>query len=211
MNLTTWHDDVNLPQMSEWLAELRNEGYAQPTGTSAPPQAPGAAPAATPADRTQAITPTQPTPPVQRITRGQAGVPAQARAGAAITERAAIGDQLRRPIMWCEMASCICYHADPAALGEADARARAIRAGWRIDGLGRLACPRCLQTTSFWASRPVVPWDRDTALIMTTLASLRASRATGSRAQQGWHHEHPRMPVGRHARPAPARPFVPTA
>ena len=74
-----------------------------------------------------------------------------------------------------------------------------------------LACPRCQQATSFWASCPVVPWDRDTALIMTTLASLRASRATGSRAQQGWHHEHPRMPVERYARPAPARPFVPTA
>ena len=45
--------------------------------------------------------------------------------------------------MWCEMGSCISRHADPAALGEADARVRAIKAGWRIDALGRLACPRC--------------------------------------------------------------------
>jgi hypothetical protein len=76
-----------------------------------------------------------------------------------------IGDQLRMPIMWCEMGSCISWHADPAALGEADIRARAIEAGWRIDALGRLACPQCQQTDpGFWASRPVVRWDRYTAI-----------------------------------------------
>ena len=48
--------------------------------------------------------------------------------------------------MWCEMGSCITWYTDPAALGEADTRARAIAAGWRIDGLGRLACPACQQT-----------------------------------------------------------------
>ena len=63
-----------------------------------------------------------------------------------MTVRAVIGDQLRMPIMWCEMGSCISWHADPAALGEADTRARAIGAGWRIDAFGRLACPRCQQT-----------------------------------------------------------------
>jgi hypothetical protein len=76
-----------------------------------------------------------------------------------------IGDQLRMPIMWCEMGSCISWHADPAALGEGDARARAIGAGWRIDAFGRLACPWCQQTDpDFRASRPVVRWDRYTAI-----------------------------------------------
>ena len=50
--------------------------------------------------------------------------------------------------MWCEMGSCISWHADPAALGEADTRARAIAAGWRIDALGRLACPQCQQNVN---------------------------------------------------------------
>ena len=67
--------------------------------------------------------------------------------------------------MWCEMGSCISWHSDPAALGEGDARARAIGAGWRIDAFGRLACPRCQQTDpGFRVSRPVVPWDRHTAI-----------------------------------------------
>ncbi len=82
-----------------------------------------------------------------------------------MTERAVIGDQLRMPIMWCEMGSCISWHADPAALGEADARARAIDAGWLIDAFGRLVCPRCQQADPrFRASHPVVPWDRHTAM-----------------------------------------------
>ena len=90
-----------------------------------------------------------------------------------MTVRAVIGDQLRMPIMWCEMGSCISWHADPAALGEADTRARAIDAGWRIDAFGRLACPRCQQTDpGFWATSPVVRWDRYTAV-------ARAARAAG--------------------------------
>ena len=133
--------------------------------------------------------------------------PAEAAAAAPVTARAAIGDELRRPIMWCEMASCINYHADPSALGEADARVRAIRAGWRIDAVGRLACPRCQQTTSFWAPGPVVPWDRATALVMTTLAVVRAGCA-GGRQQQAWHHEQPWVRGGRHARATPARPYI---
>ena len=139
-------------------------------------------------------------------------VPAAAEAAAPVTVRAAIGDELRRPIMWCEMASCINYHADPAALGEADARVRAVRAGWCIDAVGRLACPRCQQTTSFWTPRPVVPWDRATALVMTTLATVRARRAGGrqqqQQQQQAWHHEQPWVRGGRHARETPARPYI---
>jgi hypothetical protein len=84
-----------------------------------------------------------------------------ARAHAQLTGRAVIGDQLRLPITWCEMGSCICWHADPAALGEADIRARAIGAGWRVDAFGRLACPRCQQSDpGFRAARPVTLRDR---------------------------------------------------
>ena len=62
-------------------------------------------------------------------------------AQAAGTVRAVIGDELRMPIMWCEMGSCISWCADPSALGEADARARAISVGWRVDALGPAGLP----------------------------------------------------------------------
>jgi hypothetical protein len=108
-------------------------------------------------------------------TRARTGPPAEATA-----VRAVIGDELRTPTAWCEMGSCISCHADRSALGEADIRARAIGAGWRIDALGRLACPRCLQTSaSFRATRPVVPWDRATAISMAARATARGNRTTG--------------------------------
>jgi hypothetical protein len=85
--------------------------------------------------------------------------------------RPLIGDELRMPIMWCEMGSCISWRTDPSALGEADARARAISAGWRIDALGRLACPECQQTDpGFWATSQVVRWDRHTAFARASAA-----------------------------------------
>ena len=94
-----------------------------------------------------------------------------------------IGDQLRIPITWCEMGSCISWHADPAALGEADNHARAIHAGWRVDALGRMACPRCLQTASgFRSSDPVVPWDRYTAIAMAARPAVRSDRTIGAAA-----------------------------
>ena len=84
------------------------------------------------------------------------------------TTRAVIGDRLRLPMMWCEMGSCIRWYAHPAALGEADVRARAIDAGWRVDAVGLLVCPRCLQTASgFQSPRPVVLWDREQAIAMS--------------------------------------------
>ena len=146
-------------------------------------------------------------------TRPAAPTAPAGRAGAAA--RAVIGDQLRMPIMWCEMGSCISWHADPAALGEADTRARAIAAGWRIDALGRLACPRCQQDDPrYWAARPVVPRDRYTANAARTAripAAPRSSRDHGraasgypppSRAELDWHHDSPAdeaMPAGRYA------------
>ena len=112
-------------------------------------------------------------PPNTYASRPGAGARARVSARAeAFTVRALIGDELRMPTAWCEMGSCISWHADRAALGEADNRARAISAGWRIDALGRMTCPRCQQTsTSFRATRPVVPWDRATAITMAARAA----------------------------------------
>ena len=71
-------------------------------------------------------------------------MPADPLAGpVAITQRAVLGDQIRRPTAWCEMAACLSRYDDPAALGEADIRARALGAGWRRDTAGRLLCPYC--------------------------------------------------------------------
>ncbi len=140
-------------QMDGWLAELRDDGGADPAGD----------------DHARPARGSGPWPEVL----AEADARDQAAARAEMTGRAVIGDQLRMPVMWCEMGSCISWHADPAALGEADTRARAIGAGWRIDALGRLACPRCQQTDpGFWATGPVVPWDRYTAI-------ARAARAAG--------------------------------
>ena len=103
-----------------------------------------------------------------------------------ITERAAIGDELRIPHAWCEMGSCISHYTDPAALGEADIRTRAIAAGWRADALGRLACPQCQQGDSwFWTAHPVALWDRDTAVAMTTLLAAAMREITGADGAAG--------------------------
>jgi len=135
-----------------------------------------------------------------------------------ITERSAIGDELRIPIAWCEMGSCISHHEDPDALGEVDIRARAVAEGWRVDALGRLACPKCQQSDAwFWTAHPVAPWDRETAVARTTLmaAVVRehaaftdaterergvipdARPAVGVSMARGRHREHPgRLPRG---------------
>jgi hypothetical protein len=63
----------------------------------------------------------------------------------AVTEHCVIGDQIRVPAAWCDMAGCAARFADPAALGEANNRARALVAGWCADPVGRLVCPACQQ------------------------------------------------------------------
>lgn len=63
----------------------------------------------------------------------------------AITEHCVIGDQIRVPAAWCDMAGCLARFADLAALGETDNRARALVAGWGEDSVGRLVCPACQQ------------------------------------------------------------------
>ena len=134
----------------DWLAELRAMAEGEPPGD-------GQAEPASPGDsRPEAA--------------GEAGTLAGdfADVGVADVEtsaRAVIGDQLRMPAMWCEMGSCSSRHTDPAAVGEADIRARAIGAGWRIDAFGRLACPRCQQADpAFRASCPATLWNRGDAI-----------------------------------------------
>jgi hypothetical protein len=102
------------------------------------------------------------------------------------TARAVIGDRLRLPITWCEMASCISWFAHPAALGEADIRARAIDAGWRLDAVGLLACPQCVQTTAdFRSPLPVVLWDREQAIAVSApMAEGRRAEAVASAARE---------------------------
>jgi hypothetical protein len=199
-------------------------GYAMPVGHgSVEPVAGNARPEA----------PIGPVAPAKTVTlaipTGPAATPAAAgRAEAAA--RAVIGDQLRMPIMWCEMGRCISWHADPAALGEADTRARAIAAGWRIDALGRLACPRCQQKDpGYWTACPVVPRGRYTAIARITQihaaprdgtagpAGPHSSRAARgfpllSRAELERHHDSPvgqAIPAGKYAA-NPAGSPIPT-
>src|SRR5215813_5139006 len=97
--------------------------------------------------------------------------------GPSTAERAVIGDQLRIPIVWCELAQCISHHTNPAALGEADIRARALSAGWRFDRLGRLTCPECQQSSPwFWPAHPVALQDREAAAIMVALMAAHHRR-----------------------------------
>jgi hypothetical protein len=167
-------------QTGGWLAALRDDGHADPAGDGHVQSASGGNPwpevLAEVAARAEAVA------RAEAAAGTEAAAPAQAGAGAEMTERAVIGDQLRMPIMWCEMGSCISWHADPAALGEADTRARAIGAGWRIDALGRLACPRCQQADpGFWATGPVVLRDRYTAVAKAgRAAAVRGDGAAGA-------------------------------
>jgi len=62
-----------------------------------------------------------------------------------VTEHCVIGDQIRVPAACCDIVGCGAVFADPAALGEADNRARALVAGWCADAFGRLVCPACQQ------------------------------------------------------------------
>jgi histidine kinase-like protein len=176
MKTGVWPDEAAVRPVSDWLADLGEDGteppgdgHAEPWGDSRPE--PGAfasrhatalgargctgagAPveAIAPAEaraRAQARARTQASGHAAASARAEVGARAEdvARARAPVTERPVIGDQLRMPVARCEMGSCSSWHGDPAALGEADIRGRAIRAGWRADALGQLACPRCQQS-----------------------------------------------------------------
>jgi hypothetical protein len=149
-------------QMNGWLAELRERDQARSASDDhARPALGGDVQPEVTAEPEALAEPEAPADPAR----------AEAPDQTAETARAVIGDELRVPIMWCEMGSCISWCADSSALGEADLRARAISAGWRVDALGRLACPRCQQTDpAFWATRQVVLWDRYTAVARAAAA-----------------------------------------
>jgi hypothetical protein len=221
MKLKVRSDDANTlgehdwPQMGNWLAQLRDDCRDEPPGD-------GHAAADGidhPCSEAEAEARAEARAPAQADASAQARAHAEADVRAGATERAVIGDQLRMPIMWCEMGWCISWYTDPDALGEADTRARAICAGWRIDALGRLACPRCQQTDPcFWASRPVVPWDRYMAIaraarVATVSDASIADGAAGgtshgrgraaggfpptSEAERGWPRKYAPGPVAR--------------
>ncbi len=169
--------ETDLLQLDGWLAELRDDGQAEPADDGNTWPARGSDPG--PEARAEATDPVV------------APAPADAPLCAERPIRAVIGDQLRMPIRWCEMRSCISWRAASAALGEADARARAISAGWRIDAWGRLACPRCQQTDpGFRATGQVVRWDRYTAAARAAQAAAvhgggTASMVTGDSRDPG--------------------------
>jgi len=159
---------------------------ASPSAFTVPPT-----PAAAPPHVTAPSHPTAaplPAPPVPRVS--DEDDPHEGdddpRESAASAERAPIGDELRIPIAWCDMDACISYFAHPAALGEADIRARAIAAGWRVDAVGMLACPQCQQSVPwFWTTQPVVPWDRGRAVTAAArMAAAVRAEATGSAGGQ---------------------------
>ena len=210
------------PQMGDWLAQLRDDSCGEPPG-DVHAGADGADHPCREA-RAEAGAGAEAHAEADADAGAEARAHAEADAHTGPTERAVIGDELRMPIMWCEMGSCISWYTDPAALGEADTRVRAIGAGWRIDALGRLACPRCQQNDPcFWASRPVVPWDRYMAIARAARVAAvsgegTAEDATGrtshdsgraasgfppaSRGEHGWHHDFPgaqAMSAGRYA------------
>ena len=159
-------------QMNGWLAEIREHDHARPAPGDDPRPEATAEPEAL-AEPDASAEPEATAEPEALAEPGATAEAARAEASdqTADTARAVIGDELRVPIMWCEMGSCISWCADSSALGEADLRARAISAGWRVDALGRLACPRCQQTDPwFWATSPVVLWDRYTAVARAAAA-----------------------------------------
>jgi hypothetical protein len=76
--------------------------------------------------------------------------------------RAIIGDEFRKPVLWCEFGSCIGRYTSQDALGERDLRARALAAGWCHDAAGRLACPSCVRhDPAFLVHRPPASADQD--------------------------------------------------
>src|SRR5215475_4469198 len=162
--------DVTEHEMTAWIAQLRDEGSdtrfggARSGGGKASDEASGDGEAM----RKLAA-------PVLPAGRPPASTSRAACSGT--TERALIGDCLRIPIAWCEIVPCISHHTDPAALGEADIRARALSAGWRFDRLGRLTCPECQQSSPwFWPAHPVALQDREAAAIMVALMAAHHRR-----------------------------------
>jgi hypothetical protein len=138
-------------------------------------------------------------PGMARPGPGEGPMPVNPLAGpVAITERAVWGDQIRRPIAWCEMAACSSRYEDLAALGEADIRARALAAGWRYDHAGRLLCPYCLWRCPRLQAASVVA-GQDNAPAFQQTGHVQAGRISAVQAAlSAWHWQ---LPGGQDLRP----------
>ena len=207
-------DDGSMRQLNDWLAELREDGPAEPPGgdRAEPPGDNG------PAGRRSALPGPKPPPSLttgqRSLTTGQRSLttgqqspnygpaepdygpaepdyrltepdydPVEPQAGPAV--RAVIGDELRIPVMWCEMGACISWHADPAALGEGDFARPRDRRGLahrrlRPSGLPKVPAGRP-ELPGLPPSRRVGPWHRYDA------DSQDRRRARGARALAGGH------------------------
>jgi hypothetical protein len=183
MKVSTSPADVSAYEMSAWIAQLRDEDSdarfsdARPSGGKASDGGPGDG------EGTRKIA-------APALPAGRPPASASRASRPDTTGRALIGDQLRIPIVWCEIAPCISHHTDPAALGEADNRARALSAGWRFDRLGRLTCPDCQQSSPwFWPAHPVALWDREAAATMAALMAVRDRHNGASRNAEVAHED----------------------
>jgi len=177
-----------IAQAMDWLEQLREDGRADPSLGGSGEQVTGPAAAVPPAPAMPPPAPVTPPPaPAAAPPAPRASDDGDLADGGAVPERAPIGDELRIPLAWCDMDACIAYYEHPAALGEADIRARAIAAGWRVDAVGRLACPQCQQHVPwFWTTQPVVPWDRGRAVTAAArLAAAVRAEATGGETDPG--------------------------
>jgi anti-sigma regulatory factor (Ser/Thr protein kinase) len=145
MKTGVWPDEAGVRPMSDWLAELGEDGTeppddgdAEPGGDSRP--APGAFAASRHATALRARGRTGAGAPVEAIAPAEARARAQARARVRASAQA-------------------------AASARAEVGARAIGAGWRADALGQLACPRCQQSApGFGATGPVAPGNPPAAI-----------------------------------------------
>ena len=150
MKLKIRPEDVSAHEMSDWIAWLRAEEINETGDGETEPET---------------VTPVPPP--------GRSPVSVKTPTSSRDRCRAVIGDELRKPIAWCEMGSCISYCTDPEAFGEADIRIRALRAGWRFDRFGRLACVDCQRRDPWYRTcYPVVLWDRQAAV--STVATMAA-------------------------------------
>ena len=180
-----WGNDSQAVFRDHGRAETKDDGRTGPRGDGHAGS--GENGRATPQDNGQA----QPTRRGHLRPEALAGAPVttlvtRARA----TARAVIGDQLRLPIMWCDLRSCVSWFAHPAALGEADIRARAIDAGWRVDAVGLMVCPQCVQTAlDFQSPLPVVLWDREEAMAMSAQMAGEPSVETVASVAQELSHD----------------------
>ena len=124
----------------------------------------------------------------------------------AITGHCVIGDQIRVPAAWCAMAGCEAAFADPAALGEADNRARAVAEGWAKDALGRLVCPACQrdrpapvwwvpprQPSATHEHRPASGTPRPTAAVDQSAGSAAAGRPPAAAEDRHHRTQWPRL------------------